>query len=279
MYSTTVVISIYISANGVLQHCSRYDCGLRLVPRVRCIFYSRYRQRKCSVVDVRENELKALKPESRRTSQPNGVKYRYYTRTFDDTADSSNMPRYRGELDFFFRATIAAHGSQPGLYTAVIQVRRLSAVPKFPYDTFRAVCKLSLIFIGEGGLTSILGPSPSPSPTRPPLPFHTENRLVLDLSCRRRPGGEERGDFLVVTDKWQKFTRFAVTRANLERLAAYCDEFLVHGVDAEVGWQVGYSRGCGFRKSMHGFLSCCLCVSALHVCRGVRDVCTNSFCV
>ncbi|CAN0492359.1 unnamed protein product, partial [Laminaria digitata] len=62
------------------------------------------------------------------------------------------------------------------------------------------------------------------------------NRLVLDLSCRRRPGGEERGDFLVVTDKWQKFTRFAVTRDNLERLAGYCDEFLVHGVDAEVGW-------------------------------------------
>lgn len=59
-------------------------------------------------------------------------------------------------------------------------------------------------------------------------------RLVLDLSCRRRPGGSETGDFLVVTNKWQKFTRFAVTRENLERLAGYCDEFLVHGVDAEV---------------------------------------------
>lgn len=57
---------------------------------------------------------------------------------------------------------------------------------------------------------------------------------MLDLSCRRRPDGEERGDFLVVTDKWQKFTRFAVTRENLERLGDYCDEFLVHGVDAEV---------------------------------------------
>lgn len=59
-------------------------------------------------------------------------------------------------------------------------------------------------------------------------------RLVLDLSCRRRPGGLEQGDFLVVTNKWQKFTHFPVTRENLERLAAYCDEFLVHGVDAEV---------------------------------------------
>ena len=57
---------------------------------------------------------------------------------------------------------------------------------------------------------------------------------MLDLSCRRRPGGEERGDFLVVTGKWQKFTSFAVTRENLERLGDCCDEFLVHGVDAEV---------------------------------------------
>lgn len=59
-------------------------------------------------------------------------------------------------------------------------------------------------------------------------------RLVLDLSCRRRPDGAARGDFVVVTNKWQHFTRFAVTRENLERLAGYCDEFLVHGVDAEV---------------------------------------------
>ncbi|CAM9690004.1 unnamed protein product [Ascophyllum nodosum] len=61
----------------------------------------------------------------------------------------------------------------------------------------------------------------------------SDRRLVLDLSCRRRPGGEERGDFLVVTGKWQKFTSFAVTRENLERLGDCCDEFLVHGVDAE----------------------------------------------
>ncbi|CAM9350674.1 unnamed protein product [Ectocarpus sp. 4 AP-2014] len=60
-----------------------------------------------------------------------------------------------------------------------------------------------------------------------------KDRLVLDLSCRRRPGGLELRDFMVVTNKWQKFTRFAVTRKNLERLAGYCDEFLVHGVDAE----------------------------------------------
>lgn len=53
-------------------------------------------------------------------------------------------------------------------------------------------------------------------------------RLVLDLSCRRR--GD---DYLVVTDRWQTFTDVTVSRETLERLARSCDEFLVHGVDAE----------------------------------------------
>jgi phosphoribosylformimino-5-aminoimidazole carboxamide ribotide isomerase len=53
-------------------------------------------------------------------------------------------------------------------------------------------------------------------------------RLVLDLSCRRR------GDrFYVVTDRWQRFTEEAVEPALLERLARSCAEFLVHGVDVE----------------------------------------------
>ncbi len=55
-----------------------------------------------------------------------------------------------------------------------------------------------------------------------------KNRLVLDLSCRKQ--GKE---FLIVTDRWQKFTSLAVNRETLEFLAGYCDEFLVHGVDAE----------------------------------------------
>lgn len=86
-------------------------------------------------------------------------------------------------------------------------------------------------------MLSWASPTP-PSPLLPPAAFAgtlKSSRLVLDLSCRRRPGGAERGDFLVVTNKWQKFTHFAVTRENLGRLAEYCDEFLVHGVDAEVG--------------------------------------------
>jgi phosphoribosylformimino-5-aminoimidazole carboxamide ribotide isomerase len=55
-----------------------------------------------------------------------------------------------------------------------------------------------------------------------------KQRLVLDLSCRGR-----QGEFWVVTNQWQRFTEVRVTRETLERLAAYCDEFLVHGVDVD----------------------------------------------
>jgi phosphoribosylformimino-5-aminoimidazole carboxamide ribotide isomerase len=55
-----------------------------------------------------------------------------------------------------------------------------------------------------------------------------KSRLVLDLSCRRR------GDaYLVATDRWQSFTSEAVTHAFMDRLSAYCDEFLIHAVDVE----------------------------------------------
>jgi phosphoribosylformimino-5-aminoimidazole carboxamide ribotide isomerase len=37
----------------------------------------------------------------------------------------------------------------------------------------------------------------------------------------------------VVTDRWQTFTREAVTLQLLEQLSVYCGEFLIHGVDAE----------------------------------------------
>jgi phosphoribosylformimino-5-aminoimidazole carboxamide ribotide isomerase len=55
-----------------------------------------------------------------------------------------------------------------------------------------------------------------------------KDRLVLDLSCRRRDG-----DFWVVTDRWQRFTTMAVRPDTLAWLAGYCAEFLVHGVDVE----------------------------------------------
>jgi len=53
-------------------------------------------------------------------------------------------------------------------------------------------------------------------------------RLVLDLSCRRR--GD---DYFVVTDRWQKFTDLTISPANLEKLAAWCAEFLIPAVDVE----------------------------------------------
>ncbi len=53
-------------------------------------------------------------------------------------------------------------------------------------------------------------------------------RLVLDLSCRRR---EDR--YWVVTDRWQRFTELALSRETLAALAAHCAEFLIHAVDVE----------------------------------------------
>ena len=55
-----------------------------------------------------------------------------------------------------------------------------------------------------------------------------KNRLVLDLSCRWRENG-----YYVVTERWQRFTDLRLAGAALARLAAYCDEFLVHAVDVE----------------------------------------------
>lgn len=55
-----------------------------------------------------------------------------------------------------------------------------------------------------------------------------KSRLVLDLSCRTR-GGE----YVIVTDRWQKFTNVALTPQTLVKLAAFCGEFLVHAVDVE----------------------------------------------
>jgi len=53
-------------------------------------------------------------------------------------------------------------------------------------------------------------------------------RLVLDLSCRQR---DDR--YWVVTDRWQKFTDCEITAENLNRLAGYCEEFLIHAADVE----------------------------------------------
>jgi phosphoribosylformimino-5-aminoimidazole carboxamide ribotide isomerase len=55
-----------------------------------------------------------------------------------------------------------------------------------------------------------------------------KERLVLDLSCRRRDG-----KYIVVTDLWRKFTELEVGPGSLQELAGSCAEFLVHAVDAE----------------------------------------------
>jgi len=55
-----------------------------------------------------------------------------------------------------------------------------------------------------------------------------KERLVVDLSCRRR-GGQS----FVVTDRWQKFTDLAITAETLDRFSRSCAEFLVHAVDVE----------------------------------------------
>ncbi len=55
-----------------------------------------------------------------------------------------------------------------------------------------------------------------------------KNRLVLDLSCRRKDGR-----YFVVTDRWQKFTELEIGPDSLSELAQSCAEFLVHAADAE----------------------------------------------
>lgn len=54
------------------------------------------------------------------------------------------------------------------------------------------------------------------------------DRLVLDLSCRKRDA-----QYWVVTDRWQTFTNTMVNQQTCEALAAMCAEFLVHAVDVE----------------------------------------------
>ncbi|OGV62045.1 MAG: phosphoribosylformimino-5-aminoimidazole carboxamide ribotide isomerase [Lentisphaerae bacterium RIFOXYB12_FULL_65_16] len=58
-------------------------------------------------------------------------------------------------------------------------------------------------------------------------------RLVLDLSCRRR-----NGDYVVVIDRWQTFTDVILGPRVFAELAMSCSEFLIHAVDVE-GKQAG----------------------------------------
>ncbi|KAK7207493.1 phosphoribosylformimino-5-aminoimidazole carboxamide ribotide isomerase [Myxozyma melibiosi] len=55
-----------------------------------------------------------------------------------------------------------------------------------------------------------------------------KERLVIDLSCRRR--NEE---WIVAMNKWQTLTETKIDKETLEFLSQFCSEFLVHAADVE----------------------------------------------
>ncbi len=67
--------------------------------------------------------------------------------------------------------------------------------------------------------------------------------LVLDLSCTRIDD-----KYVIVTDRWQKVSKEVITYNFLDRLAKYCDEFLIHAADVE-------GRQKGIDRDLVGFLS------------------------
>jgi phosphoribosylformimino-5-aminoimidazole carboxamide ribotide isomerase len=55
-----------------------------------------------------------------------------------------------------------------------------------------------------------------------------KERLVVDLSCRRRSGG-----WFVAINRWQTVTDVAVDAVTIARFADQCSEFLIHAADVE----------------------------------------------
>lgn len=85
------------------------------------------------------------------------------------------------------------------------------------------------------------------------------DRIVLDLSCRRRDG-----DYWVVTDRWQKFSSLKVCKETLLNLSESCDEFLVHGVDVE-------GKCCGVDEDLIRLLGECSPIPVTYA-GGVKDM-------
>jgi phosphoribosylformimino-5-aminoimidazole carboxamide ribotide isomerase len=54
------------------------------------------------------------------------------------------------------------------------------------------------------------------------------DRLVVDLSCRRRGDG-----WIVAMNKWQTMTDLEINADTLATMAEYCSEYLVHAADVE----------------------------------------------
>ena len=63
-----------------------------------------------------------------------------------------------------------------------------------------------------------------------------KEHLVLDLSCTRVDD-----KYYIVTDRWQKVSKEVITFDFLDKLASYCDEFLIHAADVE-GRQKGIDQ-------------------------------------
>ncbi|KZT64327.1 Phosphoribosylformimino-5-aminoimidazole carboxamide ribotide isomerase [Daedalea quercina L-15889] len=55
-----------------------------------------------------------------------------------------------------------------------------------------------------------------------------EERLVIDVSCRRREN-----KWFVAMNKWQTLTDMEVNKESLDALSEYCSEFLIHAADVE----------------------------------------------
>lgn len=53
-------------------------------------------------------------------------------------------------------------------------------------------------------------------------------RIVIDLSCRRTDDG-----WRVAMNRWQTLTELVIGLEELDRLALWCDEFLIHAADVE----------------------------------------------
>lgn len=70
-----------------------------------------------------------------------------------------------------------------------------------------------------------------------------KKHIVLDLSCRKKDG-----EYYIVTDRWQKFTKEIICKETIRKLQDYADEFLIHAVDVE-------GKANGVEKELVGMLS------------------------
>jgi len=74
-----------------------------------------------------------------------------------------------------------------------------------------------------------------------------KERLILDLSCRKRPSSNDKDDknadspYYIVTNRWQTFSDEIIDQDLLQTLSKYCCEFLIHAVDVE-GKQSGIQQ-------------------------------------